>query len=44
MQVRRERTDEATKLKVELIKELMNKEIEFVAVINYYYKIQDLNR
>ena len=42
--IKPERTPEATKVKEDLIKELLTKEIELVAVIQYYYRIQDLNR
>ena len=38
-----EKTEEATKLKIKLIKMLINEPIEYINVINYYYDIINLN-
>ena len=38
-----EKTEEATQLKKELIMDLMNKKMDFINVISYYYEIIKLN-
>lgn len=41
---KKEKKEEATQLKIELIHELIKKELKYIDVFNYYYDIQDLNK
>lgn len=42
--IKHEKTNEATSLKYKLIMELINNEIKYIDIFNYYYDIIELNK